>query len=220
MAARHVGTLKRGQIILCQLTRYLLEEFLKRKRVEMRLKKHYDETVKKSLQEKFSYKSSMQIPRVTKIVLNAGVGEAVQNSKAMNFVEYAMTQISGQKPIITKAKKSIATFKLREGQAIGCCVTLRGARMFDFMDKLISVALPRTKDFKGISPKGFDGRGNFTFGIKEQIIFPEINVDKLDKIRGLNVTFVTTANTNEEAKALLWEMGLPMRGLGDVVQGV
>lgn len=163
------------------------------------------------LMKDFGYTTPMQVPKLHKIVLNAGVGEMVTNSKAMQYVEYAMTQISGQKPKVTKSKKAIAAFKLREGLAIGCMVTLRNKRMYDFLDRLISVAIPRVRDFKGIPRKGFDGRGNFTMGLKEQIVFPEIEMEKLDKVRGLDITFVTTARTDDEARALLQSLGLPFR---------
>ncbi len=173
--------------------------------------KYLNET-HKSLMERFAYKNVMQVPKLQKIVLNSGVGEAIQNSKAIDDVVYTMTQISGQKPKVTKAKKSIAAFKLREGMPIGCMVTLRNHRMYEFLDRLISVALPRVADFRGLpDKKGFDGRGNYTFGIKESIVFPEVNLDKLQRIRGLDVTFVTSAITNDEGKALLAGLGLPFR---------
>ncbi len=174
-------------------------------------KDRYKEEVVPKLMEEFKYSSPMQVPRLEKIVLNCGVGEAVQNSKAMDYVVYALSQISGQKPQVTRSKKSIAAFKLREGLAIGCKVTMRKDRMYDFVDRLVSVALPRVRDFRGIPKKGFDGRGNYTFGITEQIVFPEVNIDKLDKIRGMDVTFVTTARTDAEANALLTHLGLPFR---------
>jgi large subunit ribosomal protein L5 len=161
--------------------------------------------------KEFGYSSPMQVPRLTKIVLNAGIGEATANSKAVDYAEYAMRQISGQKPVITKAKKAISNFKLKENQAIGCMVTLRGERMYSFLDRLISVALPRVRDFRGTPRKGFDGRGNYTMGLKEQIVFPEVNVDKLDKIRGMDITFVTSAKNDDEGRSLLTQMGLPFR---------
>ncbi|MCB0351961.1 MAG: 50S ribosomal protein L5 [Bdellovibrionales bacterium] len=176
-----------------------------------RVKERYEESVIPALKKQFSYSSPMQVPRLEKIVLNCGVGETTANSKAMEFATYALTQISGQKPLVTRAKKSIATFKLREGLAIGAKVTLRGKRMYDFLDRLITVALPRVRDFRGTPRKGFDGRGNYTLGIKEQIVFPEVNLDKLDKVRGMDVTFVTTARTDDEGRALLEGMGLPFR---------
>ena len=175
------------------------------------IKKKYIEEVAPALKKQFNYKSVMQVPKLQKIVLNAGVGEAAQNSKAIENVVYAMTQISAQKPVVTKAKKSISNFKLRQGMPIGCAVTLRGQRMYDFLERLIAIALPRVRDFRGIPTKGFDGRGNYTMGLKEQTVFPEVDSDKLDKVRGLDVTFVTTASTNEEAQALLANLGLPFR---------
>jgi large subunit ribosomal protein L5 len=171
----------------------------------------YKKEVVAALMSTFGYSSPMQVPRLKKIVLNTGMGEAVSNSKVGQHVEYALRQISGQKPVLTKARKSIATFKLREGLAIGCMVTLRGKRMYEFLDRLIVVALPRVRDFRGIPKKGFDGRGNYTMGLKEKIVFPEIDIDKLDKIRGMDITFVTTASTDEEGRALLSGMGLPFR---------
>ena len=176
-----------------------------------RLKEKYEKQVVPALKQKFNYTSVVQVPKLLKIVLNSGVGEATQNSKAIDNVVYAMTQISGQKPLVTKSKKSISNFKLREDQPIGVMTTMRNKRMYDFLDRLVSVALPRVRDFRGVPVKGFDGRGNFTMGVKEQIVFPEVNMDKLDKIRGFNITFVTTAKTNEEALALLTELGLPFR---------
>jgi large subunit ribosomal protein L5 len=163
------------------------------------------------LMEKFAYRNAMQVPKIEKVVLNMGVGEAIQNPKSLDGAVADLTAISGQKPVITKAKASIAGFKLREGMSIGCKVTLRGDRMYDFLDKLINVALPRVRDFRGVSPKAFDGRGNYTLGIKEQLIFPEIDYDKIDKIRGLEVVIVTTAKTDEEARELLKLMGMPFR---------
>lgn len=176
-----------------------------------RLKETYTNEIVPALMKKFEYKSVMQVPKVEKIVLNMGVGEAVQNSKVLDNAVEDMTAIAGQKPVITRAKKSIAGFKLREGMPIGVKVTLRGKRMYDFLDKLINISLPRVRDFRGISPKSFDGRGNYTLGVKEQLIFPEISYDKVDKVRGLDVVIVTTANTDEEAFVLLSEMGMPFR---------
>ncbi|MFV0274684.1 MAG: 50S ribosomal protein L5 [Bacilli bacterium] len=176
-----------------------------------RLKDKYEKEIKKSLMDKYGYKSIMQVPKLEKIVINMGVGEATQNSK---FLEGAMSDlelIAGQKPVSTKAKKSIATYKLREGLALGCKVTLRGENMYNFLDKLISISLPRVKDFKGLSPKSFDGRGNYTFGVKEQLIVPEVVFDNIVKLRGADIIFVTTANTNEEAFDLLDMMGMPFR---------
>jgi large subunit ribosomal protein L5 len=176
-----------------------------------RLKERYLQEVGPALMKKFAYKSVMQVPKIEKVVINMGVGEAVQNSKVLDHAVADMTAISGQKPVITRAKKSIAGFKLREGMPIGVKVTLRGERMYHFLDKLMNVALPRVRDFRGVSPKSFDGRGNYTLGIKEQLIFPEINYDKIDKVRGMDVVIVTTANTDEEARELLGLMGMPFR---------
>lgn len=176
-----------------------------------RLQEKYIDSVRPELAKKFAYKSSMQIPKVEKIVVNMGVGDAVANSKVLDDAVEELTQITGQKPVVTKAKKSIANFKLREGMPIGCKVTLRGERMYQFLDKLVSVALPRVRDFRGISGNSFDGRGNYTLGVKEQLIFPEINFDKVKKIRGMDIVIVTTARTDEEGRALLQLMGMPFR---------
>ncbi|HBP65409.1 MAG TPA: 50S ribosomal protein L5 [Desulfosporosinus sp.] len=176
-----------------------------------RLKDRYVNEIAPALQQKFAYTNVMQIPKVDKIVINMGVGEAVQNSKAIDSAVADMMKISGQKPVVTKAKKSIAAFKLREGMPIGCKVTLRGQRMYEFMDRLLNVALPRVRDFRGVSAKAFDGRGNYTLGIKEQLIFPEMEYDKIDKLRGMDVVFVTTARTDEEARELLRGFGMPYR---------
>lgn len=176
-----------------------------------RIAKKYETEVVPALMKEFNYSSKMQVPRLEKIVLSCGLGESVQNSKAVEYAKYAMEKISGQKIVITKAKKSISNFKLREGMPIGCMVTLRKARMNSFLDRLISIALPRVRDFRGISKKSFDGKGNYNMGIKEQIVFPEIEVEKLDKIRGMDVTFVTTAKTDKEAYMLLKLLGLPFR---------
>ena len=176
-----------------------------------RLQEHYNKTVVPALMKKFNYSSPMQVPKISKVVLNTGVRDAVGNQKAIQFVEYAMTTISGQKPVVTRAKKSIAAFKLREGLPIGVMVTLRKKRMNDFLDRLITVALPRVRDFRGVPRKGFDGRGNYTMGIKEQIVFPEIQIEKLDQVRGMDITFVTTAKTDEEGLELLELMGMPFR---------
>lgn len=176
-----------------------------------RLYELYKNEIVPSLMEKFKYSSVMQVPKIERVVLNIGVGEAIQNPKALDGAANDLRVISGQKPIITRAKKSIAGFKLREKMAIGCKVTLRGARMYDFLDKLINLALPRVRDFRGVSPQAFDGRGNYSLGIKEQTIFPEIEYDKIDKIRGLEVVIVTTARTDEEARELLRGMGMPFR---------
>lgn len=174
-----------------------------------RLKDLYLSDVTKGLQEKYNYKNVMQIPKLTKVVINMAVGEAVTNSKALDAAVNDLTIISGQKPLITKAKKSIAAFKIREGMNLGCRVTLRGERMYEFLDKLINLSLPRVRDFHGVSATGFDGRGNYTLGLKEQLIFPEIEYDKVDKVRGMDVIFVTTAKTDEEARELLKQFNMP-----------
>ena len=174
-----------------------------------RLKDFYSQEVAPAMMKKFGYKNVMEIPKVEKIVVNMGVSEAVGNPKVLDAAVADLTQISGQKPIVTKAKKSISAFKVREGMSIGTKVTLRGERMYHFMDKLLNVALPRVRDFRGISPKAFDGRGNYTLGVKEQLIFPEMEYDKIDKIRGMDITIVTSANTDEEARELLKLMGMP-----------
>lgn len=176
-----------------------------------RLKDRYVNEIAPALQQKFAYTNAMQIPKIDKVVINMGVGEAVQNSKAIDSALGDLMKITGQRPIVTRAKKSIAAFKLREGMPIGCKVTLRGQRMYEFMDRLLSVALPRVRDFHGVSSKAFDGRGNYTLGIKEQLIFPEIEYDKIDKLRGMDIVFVTTAKTDEEARELLREFGMPYR---------
>ncbi len=176
-----------------------------------RLQEKYQTSVRTELQNKFAYKSSMQIPRIEKIVINMGVGDAVANSKVLDDAVEELTIISGQKPVITKAKKSIANFKLREGMPIGCKVTLRGERMYQFLDKLVSIALPRVRDFHGVNPNAFDGRGNYTLGVKEQLIFPEINFDQIKKVRGMDIVIVTTAPTDEEGRTLLALMGMPFR---------
>ena len=176
-----------------------------------RRKEKYLNEVVPSLKEKYDHKSIMEVPKLEKIVINMGVGDATTNSKLLEAAVADLTQISGQKPVITKAKKSIAGFKIREGQSIGCKVTLRGENMYNFMDKLISIALPRVRDFRGVSPKAFDGRGNYTLGIKEQLIFSEIEYDNVVKVRGMDIVFVTTAKTNEEAYDLLSLLGIPFR---------
>jgi len=163
------------------------------------------------LMKEFGLKNVMQVPKLERIVINMGLGEAVQNAKLVETAAEELSAISGRKPIVTRAKKSIASFKLREGMPIGVMVTLRRAQMYDFLDRLISLALPRTRDFKGISPKAFDGRGNYTLGIREQIVFPEINYDRIDRIKGMNVTLVTTAKTDEQGRALLKSLGMPFR---------
>lgn len=178
---------------------------------EPRLIKKYKDEVLPQLMKDFGLKNVMEAPKLDRIVINMGLGEAVQNAKIVESAVEELTAITGRKPVVTRAKKSIATFKLREGMPIGAMVTLRGEQMYDFLDRLISVALPRTRDFKGISPKAFDGRGNYTLGVREQIIFPEINYDKIDKIKGMNITFVTTAKTDEQGRALLKSLGMPFR---------
>ena len=175
------------------------------------LREKYDKEVVPQLMQEFEYKNVMQVPRVTKVVLNIGVGEALDNAKALDGAVDDLTKIAGQKPVITKAKKSIATFKLREGRAIGTKVTLRQNRMWALLDRLINAALPRTRDFRGIEPDAFDGRGNYTLGLREQLIFPEIEYDKIDKLRGLEICIVTTAKTDEEGRRLLRLLGMPFR---------
>ncbi|PZX03605.1 LSU ribosomal protein L5P [Psychrobacillus insolitus] len=176
-----------------------------------RLKEKYLKEVSPALMSKFEYKSVMQVPNVDKIVINMGVGDAVQNTKALDAAVEELQIITGQKPVVTKAKKSIATFRLREGMPIGAKVTLRGERMYDFLDKLISISLPRVRDFRGVSNKAFDGRGNYTLGVKEQLIFPEIDYDKVSKVRGMDIVIVTTANSDEEARELLTQFGMPFQ---------
>ena len=176
-----------------------------------RLKQHYQKTVVPTLTKEFGYKNVMAVPRLDKISVNIGLGEATQNAKLMDGAVNELGQIAGQKPVITKAKKSIAAFKLREGMPIGCPVTLRGDRMYEFFDRLVNVALPRVRDFRGISSKSFDGRGNYTLGVKDQLIFPEIDYAKVDKTKGMNVTITTTARTDAEGLALLKSMGMPFR---------
>ncbi|MBU6430208.1 MAG: 50S ribosomal protein L5 [Cyanobacteria bacterium REEB65] len=174
-----------------------------------RLKDRYLKEVAPALRKEFGYENAMAIPKVVKVVLNMGLGEATQNPKAVDAAANDMAQIAGQKPLITKAKKSIATFKVRAGMNIGCSVTLRGDRMWEFLDKFMNLALPRIRDFRGVSPKSFDGRGNYSLGIKEQLIFPEIDYDKIDRIRGMDISIVTTARTDEEARSLLRSLGMP-----------
>jgi len=175
------------------------------------LKAYYQETVVPKLKEKFNYSNPMQVPKIEKIVVNMGLGEAIHNIKIIDSAVDELKQISGQQPVVTRAKKSIAAFKLREGMPIGCMVTLRKSRMYDFLNKLINIALPRVRDFRGISGKAFDGAGNYSLGIKEQLIFPEIDYDKIDKIKGLNISIVTTARNNEEGKELLKLLGMPFK---------
>ncbi len=176
-----------------------------------RMKERYKNEIAPKLMEKFGYKNIMEIPKLEKVVVNMGVGEAIQNSKALDAAVEDLKLITGQKPQVTKAKKSIAGFKLREGMPIGAKVTLRGEIMWEFVDKLLNIALPRVRDFRGVTPKAFDGRGNYTLGIKEQLIFPEIEYDKVDKVRGMDIVFVTTAETDEESREMLRYMGMPFR---------
>ena len=176
-----------------------------------RLQQHYREKVAPALIEQFGYKSPMQVPRLTKITLNMGVGEAIADKKVMDNAVADLTKIAGQKPVVTKAKKAIAGFRLREDQPLGCMVTLRGAQMYEFLDRFVTVALPRVRDFRGISGRSFDGRGNYNIGVKEQIIFPEIEYDKVDALRGLNISITTTAKTDEECKALLVGFRFPFK---------
>ncbi|MGG3449673.1 MULTISPECIES: 50S ribosomal protein L5 [Bacillaceae] len=176
-----------------------------------RLKEKYQKEITPALVSKFNYNSVMQVPKVEKIVVNMGVGEAVQNAKILDTAVEELQQITGQKPMVTRAKNSIAGFRLREGMPIGAKVTLRGERMYEFLDKLVSVSLPRVRDFRGVSKKAFDGRGNYTLGVKEQLIFPEIDYDKVSKVRGMDIVIVTTANTDEEARELLTQIGMPFQ---------
>lgn len=176
-----------------------------------RLFETYTKEVVPKLKAEFNYKNGMQVPRIEKVVLNMGLGEAIQNVKIIDSALEELTLIAGQRPVVTKAKKSIAAFKLRQGMPIGCMVTLRKDRMYEFLDRLMNIALARVRDFKGVSPRGFDGKGNYSLGIKEHLIFPEINYDKIDKIKGLNITIVTTAKTDEEGRALLRHLGMPFR---------
>jgi large subunit ribosomal protein L5 len=176
-----------------------------------RLKDLYLKELAPKLMQELQLKNAMEVPRVEKVVINMGLGEAIQNIKVLESAVEELSRITGQKAVITRAKRSIATFKLREGMPIGCMVTLRRERAYEFLDRLINVALPRVRDFKGVSPKGFDGRGNFTLGIREQLIFPEIDIEKIDKVKGLNVTVVTSARTDEEGRALLTALGMPFR---------
>lgn len=176
-----------------------------------KLHNFYKDTVVQELKDKFEYQSVMQVPRITKITLNMGLGEALADKKILEHAVNDMTAISGQKPIITKARKSVAGFKIRDGYPIGCKVTLRGERMWEFLERFISIAVPRIRDFRGLNPKSFDGHGNYSVGIKEQIIFPEIDYDKVDKVRGMDITITTTANTNEEGRALLSAFNFPLK---------
>ncbi len=177
-----------------------------------RMQALYEERIRSVMTDEFGYKNHMQVPRIEKIVINMGVGEATQDKKKVEVAAAEMMAIAGQKPVVTKAKKSIAQFKLREGMPIGCKVTLRRERMYEFLDRLITIALPRVKDFRGVNPKSFDGRGNYAMGLKEQIIFPEVPYDKIDKIRGMDIIITTTAKTDDEARALLRHFGLPFVG--------
>ncbi|MBV9259541.1 MAG: 50S ribosomal protein L5 [Ktedonobacteraceae bacterium] len=176
-----------------------------------RLKERYRQEVAPALQKEFNYKNPMQVPSINKVVINIGMGEVIQNAKAMDAAVSDLATITGQRPVITRAKRSVAAFKLREGMQIGCMVTLRGERMFQFLDKLINVALPRLRDFQGVSPEAFDGRGNYTLGLREQLVFPEIDYDKVDKVRGMEVSVVTTARTDEEGRRLLSLLGMPFK---------
>ncbi len=177
-----------------------------------RLRTHYDTVVRKALQTEFDYKNPMQVPKLEKIVINMGVGEAAQDAKKIDSALAELTAITGQKPVVTRAKKSIAQFKLREGQVVGCKVTLRADRMYEFLDRLVNIALPRVRDFRGVPGKSFDGRGNYSLGLKEQIVFPEINYDQVEAIRGMDIIFVTTAKSDKEAKALLKGFDMPFAG--------
>jgi large subunit ribosomal protein L5 len=176
-----------------------------------RLKERYRQEVAPALQKEFSYKNPMQVPTLNKVVVNIGMGEVIQNAKAMDSAVSDLATITGQRPVITRARRSVAAFKLREGMQIGCMVTLRGERMYQFLDKLINVALPRLRDFQGVSPEAFDGRGNYTLGLREQLVFPEIDYDKVDRVRGMEVSIVTTARSDEEGRRLLALMGMPFR---------
>jgi large subunit ribosomal protein L5 len=184
------------------------------KRSDARLRRHYQERVVPALVKEFGYKNVMAVPKIEKVALNIGLGEATQNAKLMDGAVNEMAQIAGQKPVITKAKKSIAAFKLREGMSIGAMVTLRGDRMYEFLDRLMNVALPRVRDFRGVSSKSFDGRGNYTLGIRDQLIFPEIDYNKVEKVKGMNISITTTARTDAEGLALLKHMGMPFRQQG------
>jgi large subunit ribosomal protein L5 len=179
--------------------------------VELRLKQRYQQQISPRLIQRFAYTNVHQVPKLVKVVLNIGIGEAIQNPKALDAAVGDLTKIAGQKPVVQRSRKAIANFKLRAGLPIGVKVTLRGARMYQFVDKLLSVGLPRIRDFRGISPGGFDGKGNYTLGLREQLVFPEIEYDKIDKLRGLEVTFVSSARTDDEARALLTELGFPFR---------
>ena len=176
-----------------------------------RLKERYLEEIRPQLREEFNYRNDLEVPKIEKIVVNIGVGEAIANNRALDAAIGDLTTITGQKPVVTRAKKSIAAFRLRAGMPIGAMVTLRGDKMYEFMDRLVNIALPRVRDFRGISPKSFDGRGNYTLGLREQLIFPEIDYDKIDKIKGMSITFATTARTDEHGRAMLAALGMPFR---------
>jgi large subunit ribosomal protein L5 len=176
-----------------------------------RLKERFEKEIRTSLMKEFGFTNPMQVPRLEKVVVNMGLGEAINNGKVLDASVDQLAQITGQKPVVTKARKSIANFKLRQGQSIGAMVTLRGDRAYEFLDRLMNIALPRVRDFKGVSPKAFDGKGNYTLGVREQIIFPEINYDNVEKIKGMNITVVTTARDDEEGRALLRSLGMPFR---------
>lgn len=182
--------------------------------MQPRLKKHFEEKVRPALSEQFNYSNPMMMPRLEKIVLNVGVGKAVQDSKKVKAAAEELSRIAGQKPVVTRAKKSIAGFKVRDGMPLGCKVTLRGTRMYEFLDRLITIALPRVRDFRGVSPRAFDGQGNYNMGLKEQIVFPEIEYDQIDDIRGMNITICTTAKSDEEAHALLKAFDMPFQDKG------
>jgi large subunit ribosomal protein L5 len=176
-----------------------------------RLKERFEKEIRTSLMKEFGFTNPMQVPKLEKVVVNMGLGEAINNGKVLDASVDQLAQITGQKPVVTKARKSIANFKLRQGQSIGAMVTLRGDRAYEFLDRLMNIALPRVRDFKGVSPKAFDGKGNYTLGVREQIIFPEINYDNVEKIKGMNITVVTTARNDEEGRALLRSLGMPFR---------
>jgi len=195
----------------CGSARSVTRHWIHRSKIMARLKEYYLKEVVPALIKEFNYQNRMEIPRLEKIVVNMGLGEAIQNIKILDSAVAELSMIVGQRPVITKAKKSIATFKLRQGMSIGCQVTLRREKMYEFFDRLVNVAMPRVRDFRGISPKSFDGRGNFSVGLKEQIIFPEIDYDKIDKVKGMNISIVTSAKTDDEARQLLKLMGLPFR---------
>ena len=195
----------------CVLRDALAKSSIRKEKAMARLRKYYEDEIRSSLVEKFGYKNIMAVPKLTKIVINMGVGEASQDRKKIEGAVENLTAISGQKPIITRARKAIANFKLRENMMVGCSVTLRKARMYEFLDRLVNIALPRVRDFRGVSGKSFDGSGNYNMGLKEQLVFPEIDYDKIDKIRGMNITICTTAKTDDEARALLEGFQMPFQ---------